>query len=69
MQFIFICPKKYFYNSLFIISDKSDRMATILTGKKIMANPTDIISEPIVLGSIQIPPNGQPHICLMIGKL
>lgn len=49
----------------FIISESSDRMGYRLKGPSIQpATDADIISEPVALGSIQVPKDGNPIILL-----
>ena len=52
--------KKTFYNETYTISDQSDRMGAPIES----VNGTDIISDGIALGSIQVPTNGKPIILL-----
>lgn len=57
--------KKTFYNETYTISDQSDRMGYRMEGAPIESvNGTDIISDGIALGSIQVPTNGKPIILL-----
>lgn len=53
-----------FLQQRFKISSQSDRMGFRLNGDSINSEMTGIISEPIALGAIQIPANGQPIILL-----
>ncbi len=54
-----------FYSGHFIISQESDRMGCRLTGTPIESKSgTDIVSDAIVFGSIQITPAGHPIILL-----
>lgn len=53
-----------FYHQPYRVSPFCDRMGCRLTGPTISAHQTDLISEPIACGAIQIPPNGQPIILL-----
>ena len=54
-----------FVNSDFKISDQSDRMGYRLKGNtEAPKNSADIISEPVALGSIQVPNDGNPIILL-----
>lgn len=56
---------KSFYENEWIISAQSDRMGYRMEGGVIEAkNGTDIVSDGIANGSIQIPPNGKPIILL-----
>ncbi|MCD8015815.1 MAG: biotin-dependent carboxyltransferase family protein [Lachnospiraceae bacterium] len=54
-----------FYSRCFTVSQESDRMGCRLTGTPIESQSgTDIVSDAIVFGSIQITPAGQPIILL-----
>lgn len=54
-----------FINSEFKISDQSDRMGYRLVGPSVSPIDTaDIISEPVALGSVQVPNDGNPIILL-----
>ncbi|MDO5423095.1 MAG: biotin-dependent carboxyltransferase family protein [Eubacteriales bacterium] len=57
--------KKTFYSTAYRVSDAADRMGYKLTGTPVEHNGTvDIVSDGIVFGSIQIPPNGMPMILM-----
>lgn len=56
--------KEKFFNSIYKITNDSNRMACKLEGEKIVSTLDGIISEGIAFGSIQIPKNGQPIILL-----
>jgi len=51
-------------NSSYAISAQSNRMAYCLKGQEVVWGKTDIVSEGIAFGSVQIPPNGQPIVLL-----
>ena len=51
-------------SNVFEISQRLDRMGCQVLGKKVHYDGSGIISEGIALGSIQIPPDGQPIILL-----
>ena len=54
-----------FFNSKFNIDTKSDRMGYRLAGEKIeLKEKLEMISEEVSLGTIQIPPDGNPIILL-----
>ncbi|MDR3595332.1 biotin-dependent carboxyltransferase family protein [Clostridium sp.] len=56
---------KKFYNSKFTINNKSDRMGYRLNGEKIeLKVKLEMISEEVSIGTIQIPPDGNPIILL-----
>ncbi|MDQ6912762.1 MAG: biotin-dependent carboxyltransferase family protein [Verrucomicrobiota bacterium] len=49
----------------FTVSADSDRMGVRLEGTALLRNrTTDLISEPVAPGTIQVPPNGQPILLL-----
>jgi len=55
-----------FYNSVYTVSDKSDRMGCRLEGPKVPAidGAHDIVSDGVLSGAIQIPGDAQPIILL-----
>jgi len=53
-----------FVKNTFTVSQRMDRMGCRLEGEKIAYQGPGIVSEGIALGSIQIPPDGQPIILL-----
>jgi biotin-dependent carboxylase-like uncharacterized protein len=53
-----------FFSSCYQISQQFDRMGYRLQGPKITANKTEMLSEGITLGAIQIPADGQPIVLL-----
>lgn len=54
-----------FYSEEYTVSDKSDRMGYRMDGPQIESkNGTDIISDGIALGSVQIPADGKPIVLL-----
>ena len=53
-----------FIENTFTVSQRMDRMGCRIEGEKISYQGPGIISEGIALGSIQIPPDGQPIILL-----
>ena len=54
-----------FYGSVYTLSEESDRMGYRLSGKAVESkNGVDILSDGIVLGSVQVPKNGMPMILL-----
>ena len=56
--------EKTLVESVYKISDQSDRMGYRLIGDNIPPDNGDIISEPVGLGSIQVPNDGNPIILL-----
>ena len=57
--------KRTFYDSAYTISGESDRMGYRLSGQAVESkNGTDIISDPIPLGAVQVPAQGQPIVLL-----
>ena len=54
-----------FYAKPFIISNESDRMGYRLEGNEIeFAKRDDMISEPTLYGSVQVPPSGKPVVLM-----
>jgi allophanate hydrolase len=56
--------KQAFYEKPYLVTSKMDRMGMRLKGNVVDCDIAGIISEGIALGSIQIPPNGQPIVLL-----
>lgn len=56
--------KEKFYSSVYHVTKEFNKMAYKLDGEAISAKSSDIISEGIAYGSIQIPANGKPIILL-----
>ncbi|GLO63634.1 allophanate hydrolase [Vibrio sp. MACH09] len=56
--------KRAFYNQIYRVGPSCDRMGYRLDGKPITPPSNGVISEGIALGSIQIPPDGQPIVLL-----
>jgi antagonist of KipI len=53
-----------FTSSLYHLSASSDRMGYRLTGEPIPRRKGDLLSEGMVFGSIQVPPDGQPIVMM-----
>ena len=57
--------RKTFYRGTYTVSDKSDRMGCRMDGPAIEScNGTDIISDGIAPGSVQVPADGKPIVLL-----
>lgn len=57
--------KRTFYNCIFTVSTDSDRMGIRLEGERIDSeNGTDIVSDGISFGSIQVTPSGKPIVLM-----
>lgn len=57
--------KKTFYSETYTISEQSDRMGYRLEGASVESiNGTDIVSDGIALGSVQVPASGKPIVLL-----
>ncbi|VBB09805.1 allophanate hydrolase subunit 2 [Lucifera butyrica] len=53
--------REQFWHSIFQVTPKSDRMGYRLTGPGLhLAEPLEMISEAVSLGTIQVPPDGNP---------
>jgi KipI family sensor histidine kinase inhibitor len=56
---------RHFTESLYEISPTSDRTGTRLTGAKLeLKEPREMVSQPVVFGSVQVPPDGQPIVLM-----
>lgn len=54
-----------FYGSVYAVGERSDRMGCLLEGPAVEAEAgTDIVSDGIALGSVQIPADGKPIVML-----
>jgi 5-oxoprolinase (ATP-hydrolysing) subunit C len=49
------------------VSSQSDRSGYRLTGTPLKARPHELLSEPVLVGSIQVPENGQPIVTMRDG--
>ena len=57
--------QQLFTESFYEISPTSDRTGTRLKGAKLeLKNYREMISQPVVLGSVQVPPDGQPIVLM-----
>lgn len=57
--------KKLFSDRFFEISPASDRMGTLLKGPKLrLSEPREMLSQPVVAGSIQVKPEGSPIVLM-----
>lgn len=56
--------RRSFYRNTYSVSQSSDRMGYRLAGQPVTPPRNGVISEGIALGSIQIPPDGQPIVLL-----
>jgi biotin-dependent carboxylase-like uncharacterized protein len=56
--------KRAFFDSYFSISQQSDRMGYRLQGDAISYSGKQLISQALALGTVQIPPDGQPIIMM-----
>lgn len=57
--------KKIFFENNFIVTPQSDRMGYRLKGQELkLKNSLEMISEAVSLGTIQVPPDGNPIILL-----
>lgn len=56
---------RYFSGSFYEISPTSDRTGTRLSGAALkLIEPRELVSQPVIFGSIQVPPNGQPIVLM-----
>ncbi len=56
--------KARFFSSVYKLTDRADRMGMRLAGPNVACNTTQMLSEGISLGAIQIPADGQPIVLL-----
>lgn len=57
--------KQEVFNQIYHVTPQSDRMGYRLSGKPLMlAQPLEMISEAVALGTVQVPPDGNPIILL-----
>ncbi len=57
--------QKQLFNELFTVGSHSDRMGYRLEGVPLsLEQPTELLSEPVSFGSIQVPPDGNPIILM-----
>ncbi len=57
--------RKRFQNEIYYITPQSDRMGARLSGADLpLAEPREMVSQPVASGSVQVPPDGQPIILL-----
>ncbi len=59
--------RKAFVSQAWKVSQHCDRSGYRLEGMPLAVMPESLISEPIRIGAIQVPPNGQPIVCLYDG--
>ncbi|MCI0539368.1 MAG: biotin-dependent carboxyltransferase family protein [Verrucomicrobiales bacterium] len=59
--------REQFFSQRWVISSRSDRVGYRLEGVPLRAPAREIISEPVLVGSIQVPPNGQPIVTMRDG--
>ena len=56
-----------FFTEPWTVSSQSDRTGYRLSGPALRSPPAQIISEPVRVGSIQVPPSGQPIVLMKDG--
>ena len=59
--------RELFFAQEWAVSPQSDRVGYRLTGRPVTSSPPPIPSEPVLVGSIQIPPDGQPIVTMRDG--
>lgn len=62
-----IGEREKFLTAEWKVSPQSDRVGYRLEGPTVRADPVEIVSEPVRIGSIQIPENGQPIVTMPDG--
>ncbi len=66
-DFLTTTERAQFFASEWTITSQSDRVGYKLSGPSLQPNPKEIISEPVRVGSIQLPENGQPIVTMRDG--
>lgn len=57
--------RRGFTESVYRVSPTSDRMGTRLEGAELeLKEPRELVSQPVIYGSIQVPPSGQPIVLM-----
>lgn len=57
--------RKRFQNEIYHLTPQSDRMGARLSGAELpLAEPREMVSQPVACGSVQVPPDGQPIVLL-----
>ena len=59
--------RRAFFGQVWHVSSRSDRTGYRLEGAPIAPPPDELVSEPVRVGSVQVPPNGQPVVTLHDG--
>jgi 5-oxoprolinase (ATP-hydrolysing) subunit C len=59
--------QEQFFAQNWKVSSQSDRVGYRLEGEPIRAPAQEIVSEPVLTGSVQVPPNGQPIVTMRDG--
>jgi biotin-dependent carboxylase-like uncharacterized protein len=59
--------RELFFTAEWRVTAQSDRVGYRLTGPPLKPHPAQIISEPVRVGSVQVPENGQPIVTLRDG--
>ena len=59
--------RELFFAQEWAISSQSDRVGYRLAGRPLKPSAAQILSEPVLVGSIQIPPDGQPIVTMRDG--
>lgn len=59
--------RELFFAQEWAVSSQSDRVGYRLTGRALKPAAAPILSEPVLVGSIQIPPDGQPIVTMRDG--
>ena len=67
-DYLSYASKRYLFTSPFYATPATDRMGSRLKGDQVALNrPLDMTSSPLLPGSLQIPPDGQPILALADG--
>ena len=67
MNFLTEADRALFFGSEWTVTSQSDRVGYRLFGPTLKPNATQIISEPVRVGSVQVPESGQPIVTMRDG--
>lgn len=66
-EFFSESERETFFGKQWMITSQSDRVGYRLAGVQVKSKATQIISEPVRVGSVQVPENGQPIVTMRDG--
>ena len=59
--------REKFFNQTWLVTSQSDRVGYRLAGAQLKSKTEQIVSEPVRVGSVQVPDNGQPIVTMRDG--